>query len=89
MTDRRNIPEPVTASAWCEDAPDLEGDAVRVHAEMTDVDEVALIVREEGEVITVHLDRVHAIALAGQIAAAATADHSLLPHGHGPDGPCV
>jgi hypothetical protein len=37
--------EPIAATAWIEEStPVLEGDDVKVHAELTDVDEVTLIV---------------------------------------------
>jgi hypothetical protein len=88
MPDAR-VPEPITASAWTSYDFELEGDDVLVHAELSDVDEVAVVVRDtdDGEVLIVHLDRVHAIAFAGQVAAAATADQRILPTGHGPEGP--
>jgi hypothetical protein len=84
----------VSATAWLgeagsdDDLPVLEGDEVTVSAELSDVDEVSLLVRCEmnddttAEIIAVHLDRVHAIAIAGQLAAAATAEYTDLPKGH-------
>jgi hypothetical protein len=82
--------DPVSATAWLDDdTPSLEGDDVHAHAELTDVDEVGLIVRADtGEdVLLMHLPRVQAIALAGQLAWAATASPAALPSGHGPEGP--
>lgn len=83
------VPEPIAATSWTEYEYALEGDDVQVHAELSDVDEVALVVRDTdgSDVVAVHLDRVHSIALAGQLAAAATADQCLLPGGHGAGGP--
>lgn len=81
--------EPITATAWLEaDAPVLEGDDVTVHAELSDVDEVAIVVasQDDRHDALIHLSRVQAIALAGQIAWAATANQSELPHGHGAGG---
>ena len=82
--------DPIGATAWMgEGVPDLEGDEVTIHAELTDVDEVAVIVRwfdvSEHHML-VHLPRVQAIALAGQLAHAATMSPSVLPHGHGAGG---
>lgn len=95
--DPRIAFDPVNATCWSEHDYAFEGDDVKVHAELSDVDEIALVVRLPSttradayvEVATVHLDRVHAIALAGQLAAAATASQTLLPHGHGPEGPAA
>jgi hypothetical protein len=82
--------DPIAVTAWLgEDVACLEGDDVTIHAELTDVDEVAVILRwfnvEEHEVL-VHMPRIQAIALAGQLAAAATWTQADLPHGHGPTG---
>jgi hypothetical protein len=92
-TDESGLPltsgDPIQGSAWIEDAPDIEGDEVLVYAELTDVDEVAVIVRYDGGDVTVWMPRIQAIALAGQIAACATMSPTRLPHGHGPTGPCV
>ena len=78
--------DPIAATAWMgEDVADLEGDDVTIHAELTDVDEVAVIVRwfnvTEQEML-VHMPRIQAIALAGQLAAAATIPQTELPRGH-------
>jgi hypothetical protein len=85
--------DPIAATAWIdEDTPAIEGDDVTVHAELTDVDEVTVIVlsvgASEGRLsdVSVHLSRVQAIALAGQLASAATRSPADLPPGHGPDG---
>lgn len=83
------------ATAWLEDAPNLEGDGVGITAELTDVDEVALRIAldpegpEHADEMVVYLDRVHAIALAGLLAKAATTSQGALPKGHGADGPLV
>lgn len=82
--------DPIAATAWLgEEVPCIEGDPITIHAELTDVDEVAVIVRwfnmREHEVL-VHMPRIQAIALAGQLAAAATWTQVDLPHGHGPAG---
>lgn len=92
-TDPRANGDPIAATAWLSDeTPGLDGDGVTIHAELTDVDEVGVMVRwfDAGEQdILMHLPRVQAIALAGQIAAAATMSPTILPHGHGPTGPLV
>lgn len=89
----RECRDPIGATAWLHEAvPSLEGDDVAIHAELSDVDEVALIVKshdDEQEFVIVHLPRVQAIALAGQLAAAATTPQTALPRGHGPTGPLV
>ena len=90
MADPLMSGDPIAATAWLdEDVPCLQGDDVTIHAELTDVDEVAVILRwfhvEEREVI-VHMPRIQAIALAGQVAAAATWTQTDLPRGHGPTG---
>jgi hypothetical protein len=82
----------ISASLWLgEDVPEFEGDPVLVSAELSDVDEVAFVVGREGEDedgnelpadLLVHLSRVQAIALAGQLAAAATRSPADLPGGH-------
>lgn len=85
--------DPITVTAWLDedsiDAPPIEGDEVQIHAQLTDVDEVAVVIEwfnVEPREMLVHMSRVQAIALAGQIAWAATASPAALPHGHGPDG---
>lgn len=86
----------IAATMWLgEDVPAFEGDEVLVSAELSDVDEVAFLVGQEGEDddgnelsphVIVHLPRVQAIALAGQLAAAATRSPAELPPGHGANG---
>lgn len=86
MTSRQpeRVPEPVEATGFCDPDVSVEGDPLHVHAELSDVDEVAVVVKtvEGDELVAVHLDRVHAIALAGQLATAATQPPTVLPHGH-------
>lgn len=80
--------DPISANAWLDDeVPAYEGDDIFVHAELTDVDEVAVVLCESADdeapnMVTVYLPRVQAIALAGQIAWAATASQNELPKGH-------
>jgi hypothetical protein len=81
--------DPIAATAWLGEVAELDGDEVTIHAELTDVDEVAVILRwfdvREHEVL-VHMPRIQAIALAGQLAAAATWTQTALPWGHGSTG---
>lgn len=79
------VPERIAASAWLgEDVPPFEGEQAGVSAELSDVDEVALVVSDGqgSEIVLVHFDRVHAIALAGQLARAATMPPTVLRGGH-------
>jgi hypothetical protein len=80
----------ISTTAWTEDTPDLEGDDVEVRAELSDVDEVVLRIAygdRDTEQVLIHVDCLHAIALAGQLAKAATEDLTTLPKGHGAGGP--
>lgn len=94
MSDEDYVPlrsgDAIAATAWMGETGGLEGDEVTIHAELTDVDEVAVVVKwfdvYERDML-VHLPRAQAIALAGQLASAATMSPAALPHGHGPDGP--
>lgn len=86
--NERRAGDPIAAVCWLdEETPTLEGDAVFVSAELTDVDEVAVILRrapsdEEPSDVSIYLPRTQAIALAGQLAAAATMPVTVLPKGH-------
>lgn len=86
MSEPLRSGDPVGATAWLdEEAPALEGDEVMISAELSDVDEVAVVIEwfnvSEHQIL-VHLPRVQAIALAGQLASAATRSPADLPKGH-------
>ncbi len=105
MADPIMSGDPIAATAWLsfeEDDELLAGDDITARAELTDVDEVAVVIQAarpkpaeadgQDEVVVyaevlVHLTRVQAIALAGQLAWAATAEPTRLPRGHGVNGP--
>lgn len=86
MSDPLRSGDPIAVSAWLdEDAPTLEGDEVTISAELSDVDEVAVVIEwfnVAEQQILVHMPRVQAIALAGQLASAATRSPADLPKGH-------
>lgn len=85
--DKRRAGEPIAAQGWVdEDTPSFEGDDVFVSAELTDVDEVAVLLAASNDedavnYVSIYLPRTQAIALAGQIAAAATMPVTVLPKG--------
>lgn len=86
MSDPLRSGDPIAVSAWLdEDTPTLEGDEVTISAELSDVDEVAVVIEwfnVAEQQILVHMPRVQAIALAGQLASAATRSPADLPKGH-------